>query len=515
MNPPNNLVVEMTDKDVQDNLISILDSMERIRKEGITNLGASDEQKMDYLRLTGELASCLKTFMEENKLEGHTNSVCSLVDSDLLLRNYDPSQDNFWNDRESRLKTALDDCSAVLLRDDFVSENQAYHIFQALKYLTIKSKENKDDVYETILPYNTLLNESSLISPDISSYLIRQLLDVSSNGAGVKAKNIDITNFIKTLEQAGAFYVDIPKEFYPSLKKDFPRAILIEENGQKHARVVFGNKEEKQGLNIFKILQEYAQFNLESEEDLVKKTSNFYGFGKKFLSEMKTKIGVRESVTKQINNLEKVLILDDSAADSRNSRTQNQWIEYWNNINDERRFASAPDLYQFFKQLRTKGDEAKTLVDSLREDFKESWIMTSTRLIYQPNNYNAKIIHNYGNKNPALIKEMDIKVPEYLGVLIADKTNDEDCLTYLKALFDTKDDIEEIISVLEYISDKSRKKIKLWTPPLENNTYYIRKQHPERAVWLCFYDDEFHVNGNSHVGINLGRSRGVSENQQS
>ena len=190
MNPPNNLVIEMTDKDVQDNIISILDSMERIRKESITNLGAGDEQKMDYLRLTGELASCLKTFMEGNKLEGHINALISLVDSDSLLRNYDHSQNDFWNNRESRLKIALDDCSVVLLRDDLVSENQAYHIFQALKYLTIKSKEDKDDVYETILPYNTLLNESSLISPDISSYLVRQLLDVSGNGAGVKKRSL-------------------------------------------------------------------------------------------------------------------------------------------------------------------------------------------------------------------------------------------------------------------------------------------------------------------------------------
>ena len=503
----------MTDKDVQDNIISILDSMERIRKESITNLGAGDEQKMDYLRLTGELASCLKTFMKGNKLEGHTNALISLVDSDSLLRNYDPSKNDFWNDRESRLKTALDDCSAVLLRDEFVSENQAYHIFQALKYLTIKSKEDKDDVYETILPYNTLLNESSLISPDISSYLVRQLLDVSGNGAGVRAKNIDITKFIRTLEQAGAFYVDVPKEFYQSLKKDFPRAILIEENGQKCARVVFENKEEKQGLNIFNVLHEYSQLDLESEEDLAKKTSNFYGFGKKFLSKMKAKVGVRESVIKQINNLENVLILDDSAADNGNTKTQNQWIEYWNN--DGRRFASAPDLYQVFKQLRTKGNEARTMVDSLREDFNKIWIVTSTRLIYQPDNYNAKIIHNYGNKNSSLVKEVDIKVLEYLGVLIADKTNDEDCLAYLKALFDTKDDTEEIISVLEYISDKSREKIKLWTPPLKSSTYLTRKEHPERVVWLFYLDDEFHVGGLIRVDNYVGLSRGVLENQRS
>ncbi len=515
MNPPNNIVIEMTDKDVQDNTISILDSMERIRKESITNLGAGDEQKMDYLRLTGELASCLKTFMEGNKLEGHANALSSLVDSDSLLRNYDPSQDNFWKDRESRLKTALDDCSVVLLRDGFVSENQAYHIFQALKYLTIKSKEDKDDVYETILPYNTLLNENSLISPDVSSYLVRQLIDVSGNGAGVRAKNIDITKFIRTLEQAGAFYVDVPKELYQSLKKDFPRAILIEENGQKCARVFFENKEEKQGLNIFKVLQEYAQLDLESEEDLVKKTSNFYGFGKKFLSEMKAKIGVRESTPKQINDLEKVLILDDSAADNGDTKTQNQWIKYWDKINDGRRFASAPDLYQVFKQLKTRGDEAKTLADSLKEDFKKSWIVTSTRLIYQPDNYNAKIIHNYGNKNSSLVKEVDIKVPEYLGVLIADKTNDEDCLAYLKALFDTKDDIEEIISVLEYTSDKSREKIKLWTPPLESSTYLTRKQYLERAVRVYYDDGEFLVVGCGLVGYYSGHSRGVLENQRS
>ena len=50
----------MSEKDVKDNLVSIIDSMDRIRNETAANLGASDEAKMDYLRLAGELAGCAK-----------------------------------------------------------------------------------------------------------------------------------------------------------------------------------------------------------------------------------------------------------------------------------------------------------------------------------------------------------------------------------------------------------------------------------------------------------------------
>ena len=92
-----------------------------------------------------------------------------------MLRNYDPLQPVFWQEREPRLKTVLDDTSVVLLRDDFVSESQSYHLFQALKYLTIRNGEERDEVYETIQPVNSLLNEGSLNSPEVGSYLMKRL----------------------------------------------------------------------------------------------------------------------------------------------------------------------------------------------------------------------------------------------------------------------------------------------------------------------------------------------------
>ena len=135
----------MSEKDVKDNLVSIIDSMDRIRNETAANLGASDEAKMDYLRLAGELAGCAKVLIKENKLEDYVSNLSNLMAKNSSLRNYDTNQNDFWADAEPRLKIALEDCGSVLLGDAFNNESQIYHVFQALKCLTMQDKESKEE----------------------------------------------------------------------------------------------------------------------------------------------------------------------------------------------------------------------------------------------------------------------------------------------------------------------------------------------------------------------------------
>ena len=519
--PPRTLVVEMSSDDVQDNIVNIIESMERIRQESIVNLGATDEQKMDYLRLTGELASCLKQFVRENQLDMHIDAVKGIVNSDLLLRNYDSLQPNFWNARAPNLGTALDDCTAVLLRDDFVNENQKYHVFQALKYLSLKDNE-RDDVYETILPVNSLLNEHGLSSPDISSYLMRGLLSRADDSTGIRA-NIDAETLVKRLQQAGALFVDIPKEFYNSIKKEFPKTILVEENRKQYARVVFGTPETKQAVNLFRRLEEYAQLDLEdSEENLVRKMSNFYSFGKKFLKQMKERIGVKEDKEIQTGLESRAdIILDEAPADNGKKKTQDKWFEYWSKVDDGSIMASMPDLYECFKNLKTgyengTDDEkakAQELLDSLRDDFdwpgQNNWLIASTRISYLSDSLDAKIKQHYKCNKSEFIEEKDIVVPVYRGTLITQVVNDADGLVYLQTLFDTKDDGEKIMQTMEFISGKNRNSIKIWTPNQDT-----RKTYPERAAGLSYGGGGFRV-----VGLDLlvdsGRSRRVFINPRS
>ena len=493
----------MSEKDVKDNLVSIIDSMDRIRNETAANLGASDEAKMDYLRLAGELAGCAKVLIKENKLEDYVSNLSNLMAKNSSLRNYDTNQNDFWADAEPRLKIALEDCGSVLLGDAFNNESQIYHVFQALKCLTMQDKESKEEVYETILPCNSVLKENLSASSDALMHIIGAVAD---DGMGVKINNIDVPGFVKSFKQIGAFYADIPQEFYGKMKKEFPKTILIEGNGKKYARVVFKNNNAQEPVDVFKIFQQYAQLDFgDAEDSLVKGMPNFQKFGKKFVENIKSRI--RFINPKKQKVLEKLLTLDGFSADNGSYKTQEQWIEYWGNIADGRRFASAADYYNIFKQL--KDADNKTVIDSLRKDFNERWIVTGTRIKYQPDSLNAKIIHNYGSKDESLITETELEIPEYLGVGINGKINDELAKNYLKSLFSTDDDMGEIVSVLEYISDKPKEKIKLWTPPLESNQYTTRKKASERAVFFSSDVGGFHVSGDYHVDDISGRSRGV------
>ena len=201
--------------------------------------------------------------------------------------------------------------------------------------------------------------------------------------------------------------------------------------------------------------------------------------------------------------------LDPNPEDSRNKKTQDQWLDYWSNITDNRIMASMGDLYIAFKQIKekynnktnTKEDDA--LINSLRDVFNQSWEISSTRLIYSPQSLDARIIHHYNCNIPECVKETNIKVPAYRPELVSTVTNNKEGLAYLRALFDTQDDAETIIQTLEFISNKKRKDIKIWTAE-END----RGSYPQRAAGLYYGGGDFRVYGYDCMGDH-GCSRGV------
>ena len=67
-------------------------------------------------------------------------------------------------------------------------------------------------------------------------------------------------------------------------------------------------------------------------------------------------------------------------------KTQKDWVEYFNNKGEK--MISAPDIYKAAKQ------ESKGIINSLRKDFNDYWLITSTRIIYNKKNLKAEIIHD-------------------------------------------------------------------------------------------------------------------------
>lgn len=194
-----------------------------------------------------------------------------------------------------------------------------------------------------------------------------------------------------------------------------------------------------------------------------------------------------------------IVTLDAVAAEKGATKTQNQWIEYWNAITDGRYFASAADIYAAGKTGNT------TLLASLKKDFKESWIITSTRIEYDLTGATGvgKITHYYGSTiRVPMVKT--IIIPAYNNTTVDEVVQGASGLQYLQTLFTTTDTAEQIMQTLETLGGKQRSEIKVYTP--DQNA---RKSVPQRAVRFDLGSGGFHVDGDDHVGGNVGRSHGV------
>ena len=168
-------------------------------------------------------------------------------------------------------------------------------------------------------------------------------------------------------------------------------------------------------------------------------------------------------------------------------KTQKDWIEYFNSKN--MKMISAPNIYK---------TENKAIIESLKEDFKESWEVTSTRIIYNKDNLNAEIIHD-AESNIAKPKKYQVKIP----VLDGDFKQDSEIEKYLQALFDTKDSFDKILKVLKKFG--KNKKLRLWTPSQSS-----RKDQRIRSVELYFNGFVgFGVGGDVWFVGSRGLSRGV------
>ncbi len=168
-------------------------------------------------------------------------------------------------------------------------------------------------------------------------------------------------------------------------------------------------------------------------------------------------------------------------------KNQKDWIDYFNKKAEK--MISSPDIYRAVN---------KELIESLKEDFKESWEVTSTRIIYNKENLNAEIIHDVDSKITKP-KKYKVKIPVFNGDFEENKETEK----YLQALFDTKDSLDKILKTLKKFGKD--KKIRLWTPSQSN-----RKSREFRSVGLCFYGfGRFVVYGYVWFDYFGGLSRGV------
>ncbi|KKK81925.1 hypothetical protein LCGC14_2808530, partial [marine sediment metagenome] len=160
-------------------------------------------------------------------------------------------------------------------------------------------------------------------------------------------------------------------------------------------------------------------------------------------------------------------------------------------------------IFQLVKENNTE------TIESLRKDFKDYWLVTSTRIIYNENNLSAKIIHNADSnvvKQTVInLKEIPVCRPAYIKELLETDAG----LSYIRALIDdTKATKEQIINFFVALSGKKDKNIRLWTPDQSS-----RNSKQVRSVELDFNGfGRFDVYGYCWFDYDDGLSRGVIVN---
>ncbi len=213
----------------------------------------------------------------------------------------------------------------------------------------------------------------------------------------------------------------------------------------------------------------------------------------------------------------KIMLLDLFPADNGSRKIQEGWMNYWNTIKDGRVFASMPDFYTAFKQLKefAKRETIKdkifvdqylnTLQNDFNSDENGNWLMSGTRIIYRSDD-KATIMHHYGRME-VNVNVYDIKIPHLPGINLPGVVSGvRNGLRFLKSLFDTDDDPGTIMEILEFISGKNRNSITVWAPdPIDRDD----KPHRTAGFRSGLGDGQFYVCGNVESDV-VGRSRGVA-----
>ena len=176
--------------------------------------------------------------------------------------------------------------------------------------------------------------------------------------------------------------------------------------------------------------------------------------------------------------------------------TQDQFIEKRNKQGI--RSLSAIDIYRFPENKQYKD------IENFKRDCNESYFETGDRIKYQEKGNKGTIIHNY---NSTVVKpaKTTIAIPVLSCVSLDDVLETEIGLKLVQSIFKTRHNSKKIKENVYILSDKSADKTKISTPDQDS-----RKDYPERAVFFGFDGGGFRVDGDDHVDINNGRSRGVS-----
>lgn len=482
--PPKKLTIELSDKEVKKNLSKILEEMQQIRQETFASLETSTEQSENYLKLTGELASCVNALITSNKLEESVEELMNSVKKRNAQRFYDPLQNEFWDETNSDFKEDLYTTAIKILGGNFTDESQVYHTFQALKYL--KLDNDKIKVARTIKPVNSLLGKEAIQHYDVIKFVLKNMGGLAITDSSAEYSSVDdVSELTKASKKLGLLYIDLPNNAWEFNEEEKKKFIFVKKGEETFARISPNRKEPDQHENYFKKFKECAQKNLgRIEDNLAVRVSNVHSFGKRFVEEFDKLVMPKRK---------KSLDLEWTLEKAEGCAKFNEWIS--NYKEKKTQMASLADYYTLFKQIKKDHEndkETQEFLKTFRDTFKNILITTSTVISYDKFSDYQSIIHNYGAFDKELEEQLqasatDMRKPvRYELSMFSNSPRDRN---FIKRLFGTKDDLETIIDVLTFATGIDKNSLKVNNVGSEN---YPSRESLQTMFWfsdrgLSFY----------------------------
>src|SRR3989344_5633272 len=225
------VVLELEDKDVEGDVISVLNSMETIRREELVSNRIGDNKKNEYMHLAVRLASGIEALADEKTLE-KMDFVVKQLDRNPALMAYDYLQDGFWRESEPEFTRSLDQLLIGLKGDSFSGLEDKHHLLNALKYLGSKDEELKKrlEIYDTILPFNTPSMEQNrkLFEGELKRLRIESIQEQDEITANVKNSD-DVERVLSVAQKLGFSNVKtiIGKKKYEEIEKKYPGSSIL------------------------------------------------------------------------------------------------------------------------------------------------------------------------------------------------------------------------------------------------------------------------------------------------
>ena len=161
---PKRLEIELTEQDVERDLVKIVESMNQVRQESLSRRAVTDNDAYEYLHLAYRLASILDHKRSlDVKLNKRMRSLATMMNLDKRLKDYDPLQKGFWKKENPAFVKKLDELLISVMKDNIMNLDTAYHIFNAVKHLGAEEHE-RDILLRTIRPYNPPIKQKGFFS---------------------------------------------------------------------------------------------------------------------------------------------------------------------------------------------------------------------------------------------------------------------------------------------------------------------------------------------------------------